>query len=286
MKFNKGRIFWFCLLCFAFFILAACTLATTKLFEIPERNYGLETWERVIIDLPSGSVEIFYSNINHVILSGLFPENLGDGLVVEENDSGLSIHLSDQAQGMKRSLLNQVSLKITVPIQTHVEISTFDASVSATGVGADLSITSVGGLVSIHVVEGKALVKANRGAVSISNSNGSFTVFGNYGDISFSQVTGEITSSTIMGQISYFGEPAVGDRIHFETDHGPVALKVPLSANLAVAMSSVSGEVTCIFPSLENSSRSCQGVLGLGQADLFVRSVSGRVTLQRGALTQ
>jgi len=281
MKIDIRSVLWLCLLCFILFTLAACTQTPSVLLEIPERLYALGGQEQVDINLANGSIEIIYSKTNQLVITGSLPEDLRDELILEQNDNGLAIRLSGSAQQLKRSLLKRVSLVVTVPEQTHVIIATFDADISASGAGADLTVTSVGGGVKVSGFEGKVMIKANRGTVNILNSSGVFGVSGNYGAITFSQVIGDISASTIMGQISYSGKPSPGDSLRFENDHGPVVITIPLDSSLEVSMNSANGEVICVIPGLASSSRTCQGKMNSGQADLYVRTVSGKITLQR-----
>ena len=114
----------------------------------------------------------------------------------------------------------------------------------------------------------------------MKNANGQLRVLGEHGILNLENVSGTIGSSTIMGTIRYSGRPMVGDKIHSEVDHGPVEISLPFDSNLVVEISSISGELACMVPSLSSTRQNCLGTIGAGGASMTVRTVSGNVTLQ------
>ncbi len=91
--------------------------------------------------------------------------------------------------------------------------------------------------------------------------------------------------STIMGTLVYIGPPGAADEIRLETDHGPVRVNLPADAHLEVVARTNSGSKACMGLDLRQTYDGCQGVLGDGTGSLAIRTVSGRIEIAVGTVT-
>jgi hypothetical protein len=95
---------------------------------------------------------------------------------------------------------------------------------------------------------------------------------------------GTVSMSTIMGTLVYIGPPGAADEIRLETDHGPVRVNLPVDADMEVAARTNSGSKACMGVYLRQTYDGCQGVLGEGAGSLTIRTVSGRIQIEVGAI--
>jgi DUF4097 and DUF4098 domain-containing protein YvlB len=105
-------------------------------------------------------------------------------------------------------------------------------------------------------------------------------IVGNYGTLTLENVSGEASASNIIGNIFFSGAIHAGDTVRLEEDHGSILTSLAQDSDVAVKIHSTSGDVVCLVPSLETTTRSCDGQLLTGAGNLAVRTVSGAVKLQ------
>jgi DUF4097 and DUF4098 domain-containing protein YvlB len=81
------------------------------------------------------------------------------------------------------------------------------------------------------------------------------------------------------GQSSLWGICS-SDSLKFETDHGPVQIRLDGNSDVFVNAGTTSGVVTCTVPGLSHRGQAWGGRLGEGQGRIEVRAVSGEVMIQ------
>jgi len=91
--------------------------------------------------------------------------------------------------------------------------------------------------------------------------------------------SGSVSMTTIMGKIQFLGSDQKAGPIHLETDHGPVQAAIPKSPSYQIKVSTTSGEVTCTSSNLVKTPNGCEGIIGEGEKEFNIRTVSGRVDL-------
>jgi DUF4097 and DUF4098 domain-containing protein YvlB len=127
-----------------------------------------------------------------------------------------------------------------------------------------------------------ASLRTGRGDASLSGGAGDIRLIGEHGILSIENSTGQLSATTIMGTIRFLGQPDANDEIRLETDHGPVEVALAEESDLDLTVTTTSGSVTCTFPGLNaRSSSGCTSPIGRGQGSLWIRTVSGTITIQR-----
>jgi len=273
-------------LCIVFFVLvisamlSACIQLPTPTKSIQKR-VDLSPNQAIFLEIESGQVTLVSGRSIGVM-------NI-DGELLDSEQVAFSIKSSDEridiTAQVKQSPFDvfstpPVNLTVEVPDGYSVNIKTFDAAVVLSDLNGDINVSTVSGDLLAENLAGTVTLTSSRGDVTVKNFSGQLQVLGEHGILKLENVNGKIGSSTIMGSIHYQGRPMPGDEIHFEVDHGPIEIYLPLNSNLDLEISTTSGELVCIAPGLISTGPTCMGTIGSGGASMTVRSVSGSVTLQ------
>lgn len=261
------------------FFLVACQPAVQQVASV-ELELLQEPGDRLRLNIARGTVAITFDEVEKVFISGTVNPSYRDNLIIDKQQNQLVVDFSINTPVPFQKDPKPIRLELIVPQDMHVSFETFDASLFISGQGYEVDVTSMSGDTVLESFSGSAVIKANRGDVAVNHSNGSISVFGNYGTIQFNDVQGIITAVNILGKVIYRGRPAAGDQIRLETDHGSVMFDIPSDANLEVLAQSTSGEVVCMASGLSTSPRACSGELGRPEANLLIKTVSGKVTLK------
>lgn len=254
--------------------------AVEERVALPEQRYLLPAGSEVFVNISGGTVHITFGDFNELLISGEVNEQVFDQLVVFQNHNLLEVRFEMGKGFGKPSDPNPIRLTLQVPQETFVRFDSFDAALYVTGTGQGLDVTSTSGDVLVDRFTGKAVIKANRGDVRVEESQGAIDVFANYGLIEFLNVHGTTNAVNILGKIQFSGRPSTGDNIRLETDHGSVRVSTHQDPNLNLDLQTTSGEVVCLVKDVIRTPRSCWGTLGNGEAELFVKTVSGKVFFQ------
>jgi len=261
-------------------LLAACGQNASGLVEIPAQSISLSETQQVVLQIDSGEINISPAEgaaleIGSVLAS---PDRWDFRVVQQDNE--VRVIALDQAD-WRNSAKNQIQFTIRVPQGRRLKIETYDAIINLTGYAGEVDISAVAGQINANRLTGMASLKSDRGEISLSESSGELFVLGNYGLLSLENVRGRVGASSIMGTIRFTGRIDTGDEIRLETDHSSIEIRLRSNSNLGLQIRSTSGNLACMLPGLLTASRSCDGVVGAGGGQLWVRTVSGDVTLQQ-----
>lgn len=259
--------------------IGGCSAVDEKV-ALPELRYLLPAGSEVFVNISGGTVHITFGDFNELLISGEVNEQAFDQLVVFQNHDRLEVQFKIDKRLGKPSDPNPIRLTFQVPQETFVQFDSFNAALYVTGAGKGLDVTSMSGDVYLNQFTGKAVIKANRGDVRVEDSQGAIDVFANYGLIEFLNVNGKTNAVNILGKILFSGRTIAADNIRLETDHGSVRVEAHQDSNLSLDLQTTSGEVVCLVPDVIRTPRSCRGTLGNGDAELFVKTVSGKVYFQ------
>lgn len=261
-------------------LLAACGQGASQLVELPSQSIPLGEAQQVILQIDSGEINISQSSGTSLEL----------GVALTSPDS-LDFRVEQQANEVrviavyKREWLDsstdKVQFTIRVPQGRRLKIETYDAVINLTDYNGDVDVSAVAGQITASRLTGLISLKSNRGEISLSESSGELYVLGNYGLLSLENVRGRVSAASIMGTIRFMGLVGEGDEVRLETDHSGIDIRLSPKSDLEMQIRSTSGNLACMLPGLSTTPRSCDGVVGAGGGQLWVRTVSGDVTLQQ-----
>lgn len=255
----------------------ACTPIPERYSELEPLVIDAMNMQSILVQVDYGDVKILESDDFFVRVNGrvLFADELD--YQVDAVGPQISIVLfarRDNPSG------NPLEVVVQVPKRMQVKIETDKASVWVQDYQGDVEVDSTSGSVTIMQMTGTATLHSNRGNITVRDSSGHFSIVGNYGILTVQNTRGDISASTIMGDILFNGLIKSGDITRLETDHGAVSAQLSADSALAVRVRSTSGDVVCVFPGVSSTTRTCDGTMNSGGGNLFIRTVSGVVSLQ------
>ena len=268
---------WHSLLLLLTCLLSACAPASDQYTDLETRVVNPTPAQSILIQVDYGEVTILKSDDERVTIEGtvLFADELE--YLIDSSDKRILIKLFAHRASSSRLPLQVI---VRLPEQMQVRVETDEADVVAQGLHGDLEVASTAGDITMQEMVGGITLRSNRGKITVQESTGTVSIVGNYGNLTTQNVRGDVSMSTIMGNITYDGLVQGDDNVHLETDHGAVSVNLSADSSLTVQVRSTSGDVACMLPSVNATTRTCDGEIHAGGGSLSIRTVSGAVTLQ------
>ena len=271
-----NRLSTLILILFVWFI-PACMPAPAKYTDLESGVLDVEDLQSILIQVDHGEVIVLGTEEQQAQVKGrvLFADELE--YQVRSTEKQISIKAFTHRKGFSDIPLR---LEVRVPKQMQVKVETDSASVSVQDYEGVLEVASISGIITIKRMAGKITLYSNRGNITVRESSGDISIVGNYGALNVQNVYGETAVSTIMGNVVFNGLIQTGDTVRLETDHGSVSVNLSSDSALSLRVRSTSGDVACVLPDINSSTRTCDGEIRSGGGILSIRTVSGAVTLQ------
>jgi DUF4097 and DUF4098 domain-containing protein YvlB len=223
----------------------------------------------VLIEMDSGQINLVRGSEEKITVTSTSAEP--DSLLVSQEDNVLN--LMNEGSGSADILTLQV------PDGLSFYIKTFSADSHLQRLKGQVKIRSTAGDIQLNSFTGSALLWAGRGNVSVLNGQGDLVVIGEHGELTVEGFSGSVSMTSIMGKIQFLGSDQRTGPIHLETDHGPVQAALPESSSYHIKVNTTSGKVTCSSPTIIKTPNGCEGIIGEGEKEFNIRTVSGRVDL-------
>lgn len=252
----------------AIFCLMTAITATAQDFQ---QSYGLGAGGTVNIRNVSGKITITGYNGNQIVVTGYKEGRDRDQISIEDQSSGNSVSVRAR---YPENCNCSASVRFEVRVPTEISyrfnsISSVSGEVSISNVMGDLIAKSVSGGVTVNGVSGKATISSVSGSVTVGAVNGSVTAKSTSGDV-------KVEINRLSGT----------EDMEFASVSGDVHVKLPGNLNANVKLSTLSGDIRTDFPITIDESRygpgrRAQGVVGSGERNLKISTVSGSVHLLR-----
>ena len=210
-------------------------------------------------------------------------EQKGDDIFVEP-------HLYEQERSwldLFRGKRFRVDFDITVPRETAVNAQTVSGDLDLNGTRGPARVESVSGDVNIEDVQGPMRIKSVSGDVQCTDYVGSVEGSSVSGDV---EIRGRVRACelhTVSGDISVDLEPEVGGReSRIKTISGDVELGL-LTSSCVCEFHTASGDLECEASAriIREGRKDRTVVIGEGRSRLFVKTVSGDLTIRPASST-
>jgi len=175
---------------------------------------------------------------------------------------------------------SQDEIILRVPDGMTLNIQTFQGDVELKNLRGTVQVRSTAGRIDFQSFTGKALLWAGRGDIHVADGQGEIVLFGEHGSLSTEGFEGSLSMTTIMGALNYADPGDAHNFVQLESDHGPVEVFLARNTNSKVAVSTTSGLVTCTGEGFSKTYNGCSGIIGAGEGEITIRTVSGRVDLK------
>lgn len=267
----------------------------------------------VRVELLFGSVEVVGWDTQHVRVRGTIP-SVADGLDVDSDDEGVSIEI-DIPDGWLTTKGDQADLRsdltIHVPLASHVDVETLNASVAVRDVRGNVKVESINGPIEvlgsdeIHDIDiesmtGSVLVDAPAAVVGVESIAGKVEIRGARDSVSVESVSGEVRISggpfrevvveTTSGSIDLDGAVAPQGSVGIETFSGNVGLSLPAAVKARFEIATFSGDIENDFgPAAApdddfDPHKELHFSTGLGGAEIAIETFSGSIRLRKGGV--
>ena len=266
-----------CILLIFIILAVACNPVPEQYTELEPRFVDPGNATLLLLQVDNG--EVFFAESESLFLEldvqVLLPDKLEYQVSATEDQITVKILSQDN-----NSKMPPLRLVVRVPPQLQSRIETDRASVMIRDYDGNVEVASTSGNITAERVSGTFIMRSNRGNITVRESAGKVNIVGNYGALTLQDTTGEAAASTIMGNVLYEGLIQMNDNVRLEADHGSVSVKLSADSALTLQIRSATGDVACMLPGIDSSTRTCDGEVASGGGSLSVRTVSGAVTLQ------
>jgi DUF4097 and DUF4098 domain-containing protein YvlB len=217
----------------------------------------------VHIENPAGSVKVVGWDRAEVAVTGTQGRG-AEGVSLRGGGRRTSVEV--ETMGHPHSVHS--SIEVRVPAGSRVEVESFAADVTVTGVTGAVSVECVNGSIDISGARQEVTASSVNGGVQVSGGATRVSAESVNGPVTIHGGSGEVEASTVNGRLVVTGKGPY-ERAELETVSGSVLFEGALAGQASVNIESVSGSVEIVLPA---------GV----SADFNVSSFSGDVVNELG----
>jgi len=210
------------------------------------------------------------------------------------------IRLTAVGRMMPGSVDYQLTVPTWMPLDLHgmsaeIDVEGTRASVTAKSINGDIRIRGGGEMITASSLQGEVQVEDAKGRVEVSSTNQGVKLRRIDGNVLAESMNGMILldkvqaksleATTVNGSIVFVGPMLSGGLYSLSTHNGTVLVGLPERPDVAVTVSTFSGEFSSSFPlKIESGQRAGKRfnfTLGSGSARLELESFQGGVRLTR-----
>jgi DUF4097 and DUF4098 domain-containing protein YvlB len=171
---------------------------------------------------------------------------------------------------------------VVAPPETEVNLETSNGMIEVEGLKASGTLRTSNGLVAMTDIEGAFDVRTSNGGIEVSDMAGTATLDTSNGLVSLKDVTGTFDVSTSNGPILFSGEMTPGGENRLETSNGGVTVELEGTPSVDLDASAGNGRVTSklSIEATRTETGHLVGTIGDGEAELFIRTSNGSVTIE------
>lgn len=187
--------------------------------------------------------------------------------------------LVERARGLKDS--DRVDLRVTVPANVPVKISTVRARVKVEDVTGGVTVTTATGAVSIDDTRGSVAARTASAPIEVSDHTGDLNLTTASGSVKASGALGRVVATSVSGAMEFAAKDSL-PLVTTRTVAGDVAVRLRAGAPVNIKANHVAGKVVLDGEALEGRSVTHADEHGQSTAYVSAVSVSGGLTVSRG----
>jgi hypothetical protein len=256
--------------------------------DAPQR-LDFDRVEELHVRLVAGTVAVLASDDAPSVV---FTEVSGRPLQVSLDRGVLTVSYEsltwDGLLGFLKPRRDQVAVTITVPASCRSQIGVLSASAVLSGLRSGASVKSMSGDITLDGVTGDVQAETLSGEIAARDIDGAISFKSMSGGLALAGgALSALEANTMSGPVTADAALSGGGRLHVSTMSGEVTLRLPAGSDARVHLHSTSGPVRTDFETLRTvkapASRTVSGNVGAGTGHVSVTTMSGAVTLLRGA---
>ena len=175
-----------------------------------------------------------------------------------------------------------VDITITAPVNTDVELETSNGAIELNGIEGTGTLRTSNGEIVLENVKGDFEGRTSNGKIEVDTLEGTAFLRTSNGGLDLQEVIGEVDAETSNGGISYSGDMIPGGDNRLITSNGNVDVELMGTRSIKLDASTNNGDVTSELPitATTTSDDHLVGTIGDGEADLYIESSNGDVTIR------
>ncbi len=175
-----------------------------------------------------------------------------------------------------------VDITITTPVNTDVELETSNGAIELNGIEGTGTLRTSNGEIVLENMKGAFEGRTSNGKIEVDTLEGTAFLRTSNGGLDLQEVIGEVDAETSNGGISYSGDMIPGGDNRLITSNGNVDVELMGTPSIKLDASTNNGDVTSELPitATTTSDDHLVGTIGDGEADLYIESSNGDVTIR------
>ena len=247
-------------------LIAACGDGATGPATSRDDTFVVGTSPRVVVSVDNARIVVNPGADGRVRVEATITKPNRLEYQITQAGNTISVEAKDKGRGIfDFGDSPEADIEITTPSNTMVELRSVNGGVEVYGMHQSGTVRTSNGKIVLQDVSGDFDISTINGAVTIALASGSFDV------------------ETINGRIDFDGTLTPGGTNRMTTTNGSVAIKLQGTASEEPDASTANGSVVSELPILMTTSgdgRGLVGSIGTGDAELYVRTSNGSVTIR------
>jgi DUF4097 and DUF4098 domain-containing protein YvlB len=175
----------------------------------------------------------------------------------------------------------RADIYLTVPANTALRLKTTDGKINVQGTTSGGILQTSNGDVDLEQVKGDFEATTSNGKVEINTIEGSAFVRTSNGEVAVQEAKGEFDIKSSNGNVSFSGEMGPGGSNRLVTTNGNVDVELAGTPSVHLDASTSNGKVECALPitATKPDTHHLVGTIGAGEADLYIDTSNGDVTI-------
>jgi DUF4097 and DUF4098 domain-containing protein YvlB len=256
---------------------AGCTAGPT---ETRDDSFSVNGTTTLVVNSDNGWIKVNAGTNNEVrvqaTLRGI------DRIDYEVSQVGNTITvLAEIDQGWFISNVG-VDITITAPVNADVELETSNGAIELNGIEGTGTLRTSNGKIVLENVKGDFEGETSNGKIEVDTFEGTAFLRTSNGGLDLQGVTGEVDAETSNGGVSYSGDMIAGGDNRLITSNGNVDVELLGTPSIKLDASTSNGDIASELPitATTTSDDHLVGTIGDGEADLYIRTSNGDVTIR------
>ena len=174
-------------------------------------------------------------------------------------------------------------IEVTAPARTRVQLRSSEGRIEVSGIRQSGTLETSDGKVIMRQVKGDFDVRTSDASIDIIQIEGSATLRTSDANVTLSLAKGAFDVKTSDGAILFTGEMTPGGNNRLVTSDANVTVVLQGEPSVRVEASTSDGSVVSKLPVLTTTTGSKErliGTIGEGEAELFIKTSDGNVTIK------
>ena len=256
---------------------AGCTAGPT---ETRDDSFSVNGTSTLVINNDNGWIKVNTGTDTEVRVQATLRGIDRIDYEVSQNGNTITV-LAEIDQGWFISNVG-VDITITAPVNANVELETSNGMIGLDGIEGTGTLRTSNGEIVLENVKGDFEGETSNGKIEVDTLEGTAFLRTSNGGLNLEEVIGEVDAETSNGGISYSGDMIAGGDNRLVTSNGNVDVELLGTPSIELDASTNNGDVTSELPitATTTSDDHLVGIIGDGEADLYIESSNGDVTIR------